>query len=111
MKRLMVPMLILGIAGKLDDPAREGELKDGIKKTVEDEIYAIKHMRGKDSTPPKVERNHGIRVPGGFRRRRLLSSTNPVGGLKGMSALRKRAMRLEIEDMLHNEGPQLALRA
>ena len=68
-------------------------------------------MRGKDSTPPKVERNYGIRVPGGFRRRRLLSSTNPIGGLKGMSALRKRAMRLEIEDMVHNEEPQLALRA
>eukprot|EP00944_MAST-04C_sp_MAST-4C-sp1_P013877 g13877.t1 len=101
----------LELLAKLDDPAREGELKDGIKKTLEDELYAIKHMRGKDSTPPKVERNYGIRVPGGFRRRRLLSSTNPIGGLKGMSALRKRAMRLEIEDMVHNEEPQLALRA
>ena len=67
-------------------------------------------MRGKDSTPPRVKGTTASASPG-LRRRRLLSSTNPVEGVKGMSALRKRAMQIEIQEMNNNEGPQLALRA
>ena len=87
----------LELLAKLDDPSHAGALKGDIKKSLEDELYAIKHMHSEKKASPKVQRNYGVRVPGGNRRHRLLSSTTPIGGSKEMSALRKRAIRLERE--------------
>ena len=56
-----------------------------------------------------MERNFGVRAPGGMRRSRLLSSTNPIGGATEMSALRKRAMRIERYGEDDRNGPKLAL--
>ena len=99
----------LELLAKLDDPAHAGEEKDKIKKGIEDELYAIKHMRSDKKKTPTVERNFGVRVPGGMRRHRLLSSTNPIGGATEMSALRKRAMRIERSGEDDRNGPKLAL--
>jgi len=99
----------LELLAKLDDPAHAGEEKDKIKKGIEDELYAIKHMRSDKKKTPTVERNFGVRVPGGIRRHRLLSSTNPIGGATEMSALRKRAMRIERYGEDDRNGPKLAL--
>ena len=90
----------LDLIAKLDDPSHEGELKDGMMKSIEEEIYLIRHMQGEKTWEPRVERTFGVHVPGGMRRNRLLSSTAPRKGKKKMSALRTRAMRLEEQERL-----------